>query len=180
MATWNTRAKKNINLISPIFFLSELCILGINGDFYKARLGHLYIKSILVFKVQFCLADFSMEYPNGRWFIFLVTLCFSSVYASHSRKRCCIEKPIMTFTSWHYSGQQDLVLLFSKALSASLLLTLREIRLSKSSVTGLSKAVLLSRSLCKHSKRKMPAQQPWINLPCQVDKQQKWEGRRVK
>lgn len=173
MATWNTGARKNINLVRPILFLSDLHILGINGDFYKAWLGHLYIKTILDFEIQFFLADFPMEYLNGQWFIFLVTLCFSSVYASHSRKCCCIKKPIMTFTSWHYSGQKDLVLLFSKTFLALLLMKLREMRLSKSSVMGLSKAVLLSCGLCEHCKRKMPSQQPWINLPCQADKQQK-------
>lgn len=78
-------------------------------------MGHLYIKYVLIFEVQFCMADFPVEYPNGQWFIFLVTLCFSSVYPSHSRKSCCIKKPIMAFTSWHYSGQQDQSCSFPRA-----------------------------------------------------------------
>lgn len=42
----------------------------------------------------------------------------------------------------------------------TLLMKWLEIRLYKSSVTGLLKAVLLSCGLCEHCKRKMPAQQP--------------------
>ena len=121
MAIWSTRARKNKFDKSVFFPFRELCILRINSDFYKARLGHLHIKSILVFEVQFCMADFPLEYPNGRWFIFLVTLCFSGVYVSCSWKCCCIKNPVMTFTCWHYSQQQDLVLLFFMTLFASLL-----------------------------------------------------------
>lgn len=141
-----------------------------------------FIYEIYFIFLQFYMADFPVKYPDGWWFIFLVTLCISSVHASHSRKCCCINKPIMSFISWHFSGQQDSVLLFSRILfttvtCTALLMKVWEITLPESSATGLLKAALLSHALREHCKRNMPVQKLWINLACQADKDK--SGRRI-
>lgn len=60
-----------MNVTSLIFFLSELCILGSNSDLYKARQGHLYIKSISVLKFNFAWQIFAwnIQMVGGLFFL---------------------------------------------------------------------------------------------------------------